>query len=221
MFKNLLLATALVSFAGISAAHAQLVTNGSFENNVLSDNGLTTGSNGYYNVASVNTTSIDGWTVGGAQGVDLIDTYWQAQQGTWSIDLNGYGQGSLSQTLATQVGHSYEITFELASNPGINPAVLEVSAAGYNGIYTFNDSGANAPQYEPGYIDGKLAWTAETFFFIADSTSTTLTFDSLVGGASGPALDNIAGADIPEPASAAVLLAGLGALGLGLRRRAR
>jgi choice-of-anchor C domain-containing protein len=218
MSKTLLLAAALVGFAGAAVADP-LVTNGSFETNIVSGTG--TGSQGYYNVVTGDTTSIADWTVGGRQGVDLIDTYWKAADGTWSVDMNGFDQGSLSQTLTTQVGHSYVITFDLAANPGINLALLQVTAAGYSGIYSFN-SLLNPPTPTLGYIDGTLAWTAESFFFIANSTQTLLTFDSLIfGSAAGPALDNVAGSDIPEPASAALLIAGLTVIGVARRRRAR
>ena len=69
-----------------------------------------------------------------------------------------------------------------------------------------------------------MKWEYKQFFFTATGTTETLTFTALssatTGCCWGPGLDNISIAAVPLPASAPLILAGLGALA-ALRRRRR
>jgi hypothetical protein len=63
-----------------------------------------------------------------------------------------------------------------------------------------------------------MGWTTQTYSFTATGPSTTLSFTSLENSAYGPALDNVALADVtpvPAPALSAWALLGLAGL-LGL-----
>jgi choice-of-anchor C domain-containing protein len=190
--------------AAAGAAYAGPFQNGSFEINSYS------GSGGYQTLGTGD-TSMTGWTVTSGN-VDLINTYWQAAQGNFSLDMSGDEAGAIAQTFDTVAGHGYDVTFDLAGNPDGGNVIkqLLVSAAGASDVYSFDTAG---------FSHGDMGWTLETFFFIADSSSTTLTFASLEGNPYGPALDNVSVQDVPEPGSVAVL--GLGLLGLGVMARRR
>jgi choice-of-anchor C domain-containing protein len=201
MLHRLAIAAA-VAFSA-TAARADLITNGSFETS-------TVGSVGAFTTLSAGSTAITGWTIG-AGGIDYIGTYWNAADGSYSLDMSALSAGTISQTLNTIAGHSYSVSFALAGNPDSGPAIkqLLVSATGAgSGAYSFDTTG-----------DSKTAmgWVTETYFFIAQGSSTTLTFASLINNPYGPALDNVSVTDIPAPASIGVMAMGL--LGLAFARR--
>jgi choice-of-anchor C domain-containing protein len=190
--------------AASAAAYAGPFQNGSFEQNSYS------GSVGYQTL-NTDDTSITGWVVSSGN-VDLINTYWQAADGNFSLDLSGNEAGAISQTFDTVAGHGYDVTFDLAGNTDGGNVIkqLLVSAAGVSGQYSFNTTGDS---------NSSMGWTLETFFFVADAASTTLTFASLEQNPYGPALDNVTVTDVPEPM--AIALFGVGLLGLGAAGRRR
>lgn len=221
-------ATVFVAIAApLSGAHAVSITNGSFE----AGNYIDDGGSGYDELAN-GSPDITGWTVGGgaAATIDWIDTYWTAQDGHRSIDLNGITAGSLSQTITgLSSGQTYAVTFYLAGNPDSGPTdkTLDVMASVDSQSYTFLNATSHSRS--------DMGWTIETFSFVANDTSATLTFASTVttgGGngfpaAFGPAIDNVSispssggGRETPLPAALPLFASGLGAIGvLGWRRR--
>jgi choice-of-anchor C domain-containing protein len=192
---------AIAAFAVLSpAAHAsvELIRNGGFE----SAGGF---SGGFETIGS----GLDGWTIGGT--VDLINTYWAPASGSYSLDLNGGGAGSISQSFATVVGRTYNVSFSLAGNP-------------VGGGDKFFYASVNAPVTFTFDINNKtlanMGWVRKSFSFVADSDTSTLSF---VGNPYhsyyGAALDNISVvAAVPEPASYGMMLVGLGMVG-GLAHR--
>jgi len=205
--KLRLLFAATILIAGAITSSAAPFTNGSFENGT--DPGV------FSNLPS-GSTAITGWVVGGAGGVDYIGTYWQAADGTRSLDLDGTSAGSVSQTFDTVINMPYLVTFSLAGNPAGAPSIktLTVSAGATTTPYSFNTAGATT---------SNMNWTPETFSFIATGASTTLTFASTTDGSFGPALDNVGvSVAMPEPGTSAMLISGLvlGITGLIRRKRA-
>ena len=183
------------------AAHASvdLINNGGFE----SAGGF---SGGFETIGS----GLDGWTIGGT--VDLVNTYWAPASGSYSLDLNGGGAGSISQSFATVVGQTYNVSFSLAGNPE-------------GGGNKFFYASVTAPVTFTFDIDGKtvanMGWVRKSFSFVATSGTSTLSF---VGDPYhsyyGAALDDISViAAVPEPATYGMLLAGLVMVGGWARRR--
>lgn len=195
-----LVAALTATLAGL--APASVIVNGSFENGNFTNAG--------YDTLSAGSTAITGWTVG-TGNIDWVhNSYWQASDGSRSVDLNGLTAGGLSQTFATVIGQQYTVTFDLAGNPegGGSLAVktLDVEATGNAAqSYTFTNTGSTT--------NANMGWTGQTYTFIAVGSSTTLTFRSTTTTAPpfyGPVLDNVVvlANPVPEPISL-VLFGGL------------
>lgn len=199
----------LMAFAAASVAHAAPFQNGSFENGSGAPASLTTLGPG--------DTSITGWTVTG-NGIDWIGSYWTAADGAYSLDLSAGAAGGIEQTFDTVAGHNYSVTFSLAGNGAGGSTVKSVQVQATGGaasVYTFDTTG---------FSYSNMGWATQTYAFTATGSSTTLTFTSQENSAYGPALDNVAVADVtPVPTPALSLWAMLGLAGLlavaALRRR--
>jgi choice-of-anchor C domain-containing protein len=156
-------------------------------------------------------TAIDGWTVINSR-IDYIGTYWQAADGSRSLDLDGgpTESGGIEQTFTTTPGDEYLVTFDMAGNPAGPPTtkLMRVEAAGDSSDFSFD-------------IDthtlGDMGWVSCSWQFTATDTETTLEFYSTDDtGDFGPALDNVVVTPIPEPTTLCLL-----ALGAALLRRSR
>ncbi|MBI5766346.1 MAG: choice-of-anchor C family protein [Verrucomicrobia bacterium] len=137
-------------------------------------------------------TSITGWRVT-AGDIDYIGTAWTNSDGVRGLDLSGVTAGAIAQTFTTTAGRNYTITFDLAGNPGFGAGTgvknLTASVTGANGTtslfsrgYTFDTTGKTL---------ANMGWVNNSFTFVADGTSATLTFRSGTDGAYGPAIDNV------------------------------
>ena len=203
------------TFLVASAAHANLLTNGSFELGAFVNQGNDTMS------LAAGSTVITGWTV-------VTDTTaWigatnpfglSASDGSFFLDLTNYQAGApfagMAQTIATVVGATYSLSFDLGgSNLWGRPDSLTASAAGTSQTFVTPTTGTNND------------WYHETMQFVATSTSTTI----LLQGASGNnyiGLDNasvefISAPGVPEPGTWALALAGLVAVAFAKRRGER
>ena len=160
-------------------ASAGLIVNGSFDAGHCS-----TGSSCQIAAGS---TALTGWQTGG-QGVDWYRT--------GVVDLNG----TLSQSIATSVGQSFLLTFDIASS-GVEchlPNAQQLSVD-LNGIHqTFSVASAS--------------WNSQHLLFMANAPSTTVTFSS--ANYKGPMLNNVSviqTSSTPEPGTGMLLAGGLGA----------
>jgi choice-of-anchor C domain-containing protein len=190
--KKLILAGLLILLITNAKAEAVTITNGSFE------------------------SGLDGWYVTYGN-IDHLNGYWQASDGSSSIDLAGNQDGGIAQIFNTVVGQKYIVTFDLAGNPDGGPALktLNVQAASNMQTYNFlvtSDLGHS-----------NMGWSEQTFIFTAEKEQTELSFGSQVGSYYGPALDNVritedTPAPTPEPSSLILGLASATGL-FGLRRR--
>ena len=132
--------------------------------------------------------NVTGWVVTGGT-VDYIGTAWQGSNGTRSLDLSGLNAGTVSQTFTTTPGESYTVDFDFAGNPGYGAGT---------GVKTMrvsvDNSGASSEDFSfdtTGQTLGNMGWTEESFTFVASAASTTLSFQSFVESAFGPAIDNV------------------------------
>ncbi len=199
-------------------AYANLLTNGSFEDGNWSGTGGSNGtSNGSWGHVSAGSSKITGWTVGGEgvdwhNGVEMPNPY-----GKYVVDLNGgragsVTQGSISQSFATTVGESYQLSFYLSNPYGYSSSspLLRVDIAG------------NTYQFAP---SSNKDWVKETIDFTAVSSTTTLSFSSLNGsGYWGPVIDNVSINTALQPATVSepsILLLGLVSLAsmIGFQKR--
>jgi Protein of unknown function (DUF642)/PEP-CTERM motif len=198
-----------------STANANLLTNGSFELGAFVNQGNDTMS------LVAGSMVITGWTV-------VTDTTaWigptnpfglSASDGSFFLDLTNYQPGApfagMSQTIATVIGATYSLTFDLGgSNTYGRPDSLTASAAGTSQTFVTPSTGTTDD------------WYRETMQFVATSTLTTI----LLQGASGNnyiGLDNasvelVSAPAVPEPGTWALMLAGLAAVAITKRRGAR
>jgi choice-of-anchor C domain-containing protein len=204
----------LAAFAAVSARSATIFTE-TFNPYTGTPASFTTLSNGG------TLTADNTWSVGGA-GVDWIGNYWPGVDGSndASVDLSALNAGSLSTALSTVAGQAYTLTFYIAGNPdgGSTTKHLQVQVGDLNQTVVFDNTG---------YSLSHMGWTLESFSFIAQSNSDTLTFTSLENNPYGPALDAISVSDssfsqtdaVPEPGTCAAMTLGLGGLAFFHRRR--
>ena len=183
--------TAPLALAASPANAATALTNTSFEDATVS---FTDG----YSVVDAGHQTLTGWTAGG-EGVDIVDkALWNADEGSRSIDLNAFNPGSISQTIDTVPGQTYDVSFAMSGNPDANvvpgPKTMNVSAADASAPFTFDTSVEQNTTTD-------MKWKDQTFSFAATGTSTTLTFTSTtttegpspagVSAAAGPVIDDV------------------------------
>jgi choice-of-anchor C domain-containing protein len=164
------------------AADPVALHNGSFED------GAYTRFQANYDFARVpaGSTDLAGWTITGG-GIDWVGTYWQAAQGSKSIDLDGSeaaAPGGISQTVDTKVGSTYVVTYNLSGNPDSGPAdkTMTVNIGGINHYETYNTSG---------FTRAEMQWVPVTYSFVATSTQTPISFMSTTEGGYGAVIDNV------------------------------
>lgn len=215
------------------AASANLIINGSFEQDPSSvvASGVYRDYGAWIRLAP-GTTYLTGWTVAGygtgaTPGVDWhlgVSPYAPrpAKDGLRMIDLNidgtggqGSGQGTISQSFATEIGGFYTLSFWLAGPSSgaqggtLDPRSVVVDVTG-TATQTFS-----APASDP----SNQIWYQQVLTFQATEALTTLTFSPLAGtafeGYWGPFIDDVSVQAIPGPGGLAMLVLAV------LRPRAR
>lgn len=160
---------------------------------------------------SFETGDFTGWTVGGNTGFTGVTHGVFGGQVSGAADGNFYAflgpigsDATLSQTISDTAGQVYYLSFAVSSDGG-TPNDFNVLWDGVS-VYSFTDSGNTG------------GWDRLTFK-VTGTGSDTLEFDSR-NDPGWNLLDSVF-VGTPEPATWAMMLAGIAGLGAMLRRRAR
>ncbi len=182
-----------------SAGPIELLTNGSFEKN-----GVGSGS---WTIKS----ALDGWTVG-TKGVEVRNNVaGTAQNGSNFLELDSTANSWISQTIDTIAGGKYDLSFYYAPR--------ENTAAKTNGIDVLWN-GTLLKHLEGDNFTSKTNWIKIDLSMFAVGSLSTLSFQaSGISDSIGGSLDNVSLTAVPEPATIASMLLGLGLMGFTLRRR--
>ena len=216
---------ACVLASAASVASAATVVNGDFETD-FADQGIL---GDYFSDLAGSTKggswdvweSIPGWTTSEGPGIEIqsnntLNTI-DAHSGNHYVELNSHGGGSagsnssMFQTLALDKG-TYLLSFWYSPRNG---------NVGGNSI-DYGIAGATGTVSGPDGTTAVGSWTEVTLQFMVDSADDYTLFFSATGEDNknlGGLIDTISVSQVPVPASAALLLAGLGGLGLMRRRK--
>jgi len=212
---------------GVPVCSANLITNGDFETNAVAD---------FARLDTNDITSLPGWKVIGSACTatsgkctlvlntiytepNAIGTiFFQSQSGNQSIDITGGGNttdGGVEQTLATNIGTAYALTFYLgnmdnnASLYGAASSVRVKVTGQADQFFSNNVSDAN-----------HLNWALQTYTFTATSALTTIDFINNTSATDNEAgIDNVqlnVASNTPEPSTWGLMV--LGGLALTVRR---
>jgi hypothetical protein len=175
------------------AARANLLTNGSFETPVVGPSAPF----GAYEHR--NGSELSAWTLFSSyKGIVQFNSHYAvgASEGEQAIQLEQPGDW-VSQTFASVIGQAYQLTFDLSTYA--TPSTMSVAVGSTSQLF-------GAPSD---------VWVPQSIHFVADSTQTVVKFESAVGfGNQFPQLDNVSVTAVPEPTPLALMVAGLGIVGL-------
>jgi choice-of-anchor C domain-containing protein len=202
MFKKNTIWLVILTFAAAISLPAHLaagetenlIQNGSFEI-YAKDSGAWSVAGAIDFDLDVGNTDIAGWTVinGKIDYIQQSSYTWNAAEGNRSLDLCGTpGSGGVSQTFDTVAGEMYKVQFSMSGSPmtgwsgeDIPNKTLRIQAAGRSADFAY-DMAVEQNSYED------MKWKLCSFFFVADSDTTTLEiFSTMEPVHIGPVIDNV------------------------------
>lgn len=216
-FKTLL---ALTLVAG--GAHANLLTNGSFE----SLGSYTDPFGARFPYYANGSTGLPGWTaIGDVHNIDQTGITPQASDGQYFMDLTGetgYDKGIRSNAFSTVANQQYTLSFDLggltAQTFGNVSVQVQVNGVSVPSLFVNNGLPATCSPWPTCGVN----WKSFSYTFTAPTASTTVSFLGRANGAdsnlNGILLDNVS--VVPEPEAYVLALAALVVLGVS-RKAAR
>jgi len=183
MKRVLTLATGLVLLLlCVGTVSANLVSNGGFENPSYD-----------MMIKTLTGSELPGWTIDKGDIQVIKNTYWESPEGTQSIDLSGTTMGNIRQTINTEPGATYTLTFRMAGNPDGNNKGLEYEQ---KELQVYWDGTPISPTYTfdtTGKTRNSMGWIMVTIPNLQATKSTTeIAFVTILPyGAYGVALDDI------------------------------
>jgi hypothetical protein len=206
MFRYVLVVLAIALGLGSTAARANLVVDGNFDN--------PSGGGGFvtYGPGQVAGSDFGPWHVNSGS-VDLIGGYWQSPSGPsgGSVDLDGNFQaGSISQTFNVPTAGLYNLSFALAGNPdgGTGLKTVLVTLATSSNTYFFTVTNADTHN-NMGYVQEVLP----NIFLGGPTAKLTFASQDAATSAFGPVIGEVNVSGVPEPSTWAMLI--IGFLGVG------
>lgn len=206
--KKLLFAAAALGASATPVSAAQLLVNGGFEQPSVPGSCCTT----------TPPDALPGWSVTAGDVNVVIGTFGStngnlAYQGSQYLDLVGQApNGALQQSFATIAGQTYTVSFAYSHN-------LFGGAPSASGTFSVDVLGGLLTH--TGGTTNDLGWSTYFGQFVANGSSATIAFAGAQStDNAGLFLDavSVTGA-VPEPATWAMLILGLGAVGGAMRRR--
>ena len=205
--KKMVLAALLAASAGPVSA-AEVIVNGGFEQPTVTGTCCTT----------TPTDPLPGWTVTAGDVNVVIGTFGStngnlAFEGSQYLDIVGQQpNGALEQDFATIAGQTYTVSFAYSHN-------LFGGAPAASGLFSVDVLGGVLTHM--GGTTNDLGWSTYLGQFVAQGSSATIAFSGAQStDNAGLFLDavSVTGA-VPEPATWAMLILGLGMVGGAMRRQ--
>lgn len=174
--KTTISVSALLGLAVNAGGQTNLVANGSFESPVIATAN---------SVVAAGSPALTGWTIGGTSGIDLVRTLWQPGDGAQSISLNWTGPASIAQTVPTQAGNCYRLSFKLAAESPAARATMRTMNVLWNGGIVASLA------FDPaGHTNSTMGWETHQMTVVAVGND-ELRFQSTTVDNWGPALDAV------------------------------
>jgi choice-of-anchor C domain-containing protein len=131
-------------------------------------------------------TGLPGWVIESGT-VEIVGPYWQAAEGSQSLDLNGIWEdiGTIYKDIATTPAESYRVRFAMAGNPEGGPVIKTMKAFWQGELLddlAFDTTGHSVTN---------MGWGYHEYTVAATGAVTRLKFQSTSSSFCGPTLDDI------------------------------
>lgn len=188
------IALLLVLAALPTLASANLVVNGSFEDDIQASGTWSVG-------------PLTGWNSGAELRNNVAGT---ASDGVNFVELDHYFNGSIFQSF-TGLSGQYNLSFDYSARPGVGIASNPIQAW-WNGVLLTTVSASGI---------GQSGNNWSTLGFLVSGTGNDILTFAAAGTSDslGGSLDNVILTAVPEPETYGMMLAGLGLIGFAARRR--